>query len=64
MRKVEVFATLLTALDRIGQLPVMKELLGEITILEAGYRELSVKSGLICTRELRIVLLSGFMWRR
>lgn len=50
MRKVVVNTTPLIALSHVGQLSVLKELYGEITIPEAVYRELSVKADSICKR--------------
>ena len=50
MRKVVVNTTPLIALSHVGQLSVLKQLYGEITIPEAVYKELSVKTDSICKR--------------
>ena len=43
MRKVIVNSTPLIALCHVNQLPVLKQLYGEITIPKAVYDEISVK---------------------
>lgn len=50
MRKVVVNTTPLIALSHVGQLDILRKLYGEITIPEAVYRELSVKTKSTCKK--------------